>query len=133
MLAACYKALGVLVICVLAVTGRVLESSRCFIRGPLGTGLNARVLYDCLNVHLNLSLGMFGLLWGLKVSVARCMILVVLLLLGVASKSAFSQHRPDSLKMKDPDAFFGLWIPTFFGVLCVFYVAGLFVFDGGAS
>lgn len=119
---------GIAIITVLAILGRLLEDCRKIGLSPKGSRkrlTNIGGLYECFNFHLNLSLGMLGLLWTTSGESSAIITVFIFILLGVASKGVFSQHKPDRLSLKDLDARYGFFVPNACALACVCVVAGM--------
>ena len=75
----------VLIVGSIAVLGRFMEDARKFQKNTNGIvpfgGVNLKQVYECLNVHLRVSIGMLGLVWSVDPS--RVVPLFVFLLLGI--------------------------------------------------
>ena len=58
--------IGVIVISILTIIGNIIESARKFSlhkSATLENPNNIKIFYECLNIHLSLSLGSIGLYW----------------------------------------------------------------------
>ena len=92
---------------------------------------NLAAFYGVLNLHLSLSIGSLGIVWGslaeeqakgsiFFVSVA----LVACALLGAISRGLFSKGSPTAIKLSDWDWLFGVVIANSFGFAALVLGAG---------
>ena len=122
---------GIAIITALAVVGKLIEDCRKIGLAPRGSGKRLDGIggmYECFNIHLNLSLGMLGLVWSTSLGSPPAYILFILVLVGVASKGVFSQHKPDRLNLRDLDARYGFFIPNACALASVLLVIGVTYF-----
>ncbi len=116
-----------LVMLCMSLCGKFIENARKM-KDPRvpehGKYVNIKILYECLNFHLHLSLGMIGLCWGSRVDPEYTIGLFALCLAGVAFKAAGSSHSPERLSFKDRDMLLGVWLPNAAGLAS--FVFGVF-------
>jgi hypothetical protein len=116
---------GITIITILAILGRLMEDTRKIGLAPQGAGkrlANIQGMYECCNVHLTLSLAMFGFVWSTSADLSMAAIIFVLILSGIASKAVMSKHKPERLSLKDFDALYGFFIPNACALAAMIFV-----------
>lgn len=122
---------GIGIITVLAILGRLVEDTRKIGLAPQGAGkrlANIQGMYECCNVHLTLSLAMFGFVWSTSADLSIAAIVFILIFLGIASKAVLSKHKPERLSLKDFDALYGFFIPNACALTAVIFVVASVAF-----
>jgi hypothetical protein len=117
-----YEVIGAGLIASVALIGKIGEASSHIHASnalPPEQRNTVALYYECLNIHLHLSLGMLGLAWSQDWNPSRCFPLIPLIFLGVISKGTIARPRPNSLKFFDFDAFWGLYLPNILATMCV--------------
>jgi len=116
--------IGVLVITVMSIFGKLLEDCHKFGVGCHPTersDTNIKAYYECFNIHLSLSLGILGLVWAATANSSKLIFLFIIILGGITSKGVLSMHTPDRLTLSDKDALWGLYIPNACGIAAIIF------------
>lgn len=126
---------GSMVVAGIAILGALIENTRriSLARTHNASVRNTRVYYDCLNLHLSLTLGMLALVLGAGCSGTEVMLLVGMIFVGVVAKGVFSNHTPERLVWRDRDALIGLIIPNGMGASSVLFTLASTCVAGNAT
>jgi hypothetical protein len=116
-----FEVVGVGIITVAAIMGKVIESGHTFHSARTRGGQRDLIsaYYECANFHLHLSLGMLGLAWSRHWDAAVCCPLLILIMAGVGAKGVLAGPKPDTLRFSDSNAFVGLYLPNILAFVCV--------------
>ena len=100
----------------MTIIGNIIESARKFSlhkSATLENPNNIKIFYECLNIHLSLSLGSIGLYWE-QTSTSPKLIIFALIyfLIGIAFKASLSEHQPERISIRDSDSLCGFIIPN---------------------
>ncbi|MGC3991624.1 MAG: hypothetical protein QM796_18435 [Chthoniobacteraceae bacterium] len=110
----------VLILTFLAVIAKMVEESKR-IRPVVGGRVTVESMYDCLNFHLHLTLGMLGLVAVRTPDFTNTFVIVGIVFAGAVSKGAFSNHRPERFDLRDTDMLCGLLIPNALAFLAIVF------------
>lgn len=113
----------IILITAISFFGKLIEDCRKLGLAPKGAGkpfADLCCFYECLNIHLSLSLGMLGMVLAIDAGHVWILIMVLMTLAGVVSKGVFSGHEPDRLTWRDRDALWGIYVPNGLAIGTVF-------------